>query len=186
MSSFYRDPRLSDNARYILYIHVPTDNQMREVYQQRINDHNDSLVSNSHPDSGFDLLVEEDQMMELQKANKVDFKVKCEMLERVDNHCWVPCAFYLYPRSSISKTKFRLANNVGVIDSGYRGNLMGMFDVIYATENVLCEKNTRLLQICTATLEPFKIVMIHNDAGLSSTTRNEGGFGSTGGVANDS
>lgn len=177
--------RVSDNARYTLYMHVPTDNQMREVYQQRINDHNESLISNSHPDSGFDLMVESDQMMEVHKVNKVNFKVKCEMLEKVNNN-WVPSAFYLYPRSSISKSKFRLANNVGVIDSGYRGNLMGMFDVTYSTENVFCEKSTRLIQICTATLEPFKIVMIDNDINMSLTTRNEGGFGSTGGMVNDS
>lgn len=183
MASLY--PRVSDNTKFILYMYVPTDNQMREVYQQRIHDHNESIVSNSHPDSGFDLMVESDQMMEVHKVNKVDFKVKCEMLEKVGNH-WEPSAFYLYPRSSISKTKFRLANNVGVIDSGYRGNLMGMFDVIYSTENVFCEKNTRLLQICTGTLEPFKVIMIENDINLTLTERNDAGFGSTGGVANNS
>ena len=31
--------------------------------------------------------------------------------------------FYVYPRSSISKTPLRMANSVGIIDSGYRGNL---------------------------------------------------------------
>ena len=38
--------------------------------------------------------------------------------------------YYMYPRSSLSKTKLRLANSVGIIDSGYRGNLIGMFDLI--------------------------------------------------------
>jgi dUTPase len=33
-------------------------------------------------------------------------------------------SYYLYPRSSLSKTSFQLANSVGVIDAGYRGNLM--------------------------------------------------------------
>ena len=31
--------------------------------------------------------------------------------------------YYLYPRSSISKTPLILANSVGIIDSGYRGNI---------------------------------------------------------------
>ena len=30
-------------------------------------------------------------------------------------------SYYLYPRSSISKLNIRLANSVGIIDSGYRG-----------------------------------------------------------------
>ena len=81
---------------------------------------------------------------------------------------------------SISKTKFRLANNVGIIDSGYRGNLIGMFDVLYSNMPVKCEKGTRLLQICTPTLEPFKIVMVESDNDLSTTNRGSSGLGSTG------
>ena len=37
--------------------------------------------------------------------------------------------FYLYPRSSTgSKTPIRLSNSVGIIDSGYRGELMAFLD----------------------------------------------------------
>jgi dUTPase len=39
--------------------------------------------------------------------------------------------YYMYPRSSLSKTKLRLANSVGIIDSGYCGFLIGMFDIFY-------------------------------------------------------
>ncbi len=46
-----------------------------------------------------------------------------------------------------------------------------------------CESNLRLLQICTPTLEPFKVVLVNDDSALSNTQRGEGGFGSTGGVA---
>ena len=41
----------------------------------------------------------------------------------------------MYPRSSLSKTMLRLANSVGIIDAGYRGHLIGMFDVINNEEN---------------------------------------------------
>ena len=43
----------------------------------------------------------------------------------------------MYPRSSIYKTPLRLANNTGIIDSGYRGNLMGAFDNISPV--VICQ-----------------------------------------------
>ena len=44
---------------------------------------------------------------------------------------YTPCGYYLYPRSSTgSKTPLRLSNSIGVIDSGYRGNLIACFDNI--------------------------------------------------------
>ena len=36
-----------------------------------------------------------------------------------------PCSYFMYPRSSISKTPLRLINSVGIIDKDYRGNVMG-------------------------------------------------------------
>ena len=36
----------------------------------------------------------------------------------------------LFPRSSVSKTNLRLCNSVGVIDSGYRGEIIFKFDRI--------------------------------------------------------
>ena len=32
--------------------------------------------------------------------------------------------YYLYPCSSIVKTPFKVANTVGIIDSGYRGEVI--------------------------------------------------------------
>ena len=43
--------------------------------------------------------------------------------------------FYLHPRSSISKTKLRLANSTGIIDAGYRGHIMAMFDINDQVQN---------------------------------------------------
>ena len=170
-------------VKYVLYMYVSTYNDVTNQNEERINSHNESLQENTFMDSGFDILVSEEQTMFTNKVNKVDFKIKCEMKTQDSSGQWVPTAFYMYPRSSISKSKFRLANNVGIIDSGYRGNLMGMFDVIYSQENVICEKGTRLLQICSPTLEPFKIVFVESDSQLSTTQRGDGGFGSSGGTS---
>jgi dUTP pyrophosphatase len=84
----------------------------------------------------------------------------------------------LFPRSSNSKTDLYLTNHVGVIDSGYRGEIMfkyrgvrGLLDAkIYA-------KNERVGQLI---ILPYpQIELIESDT-LSETERGDGGFGSTG------
>jgi len=94
-----------------------------------------------------------------------------------------PVGYYMYPRSSLSKTPLRLANSVGIIDSGYRGNLCAKFDVLYDPSEWVCEKNHRLLQICSGTLKPFRVEIVDNVEDLNKngdTERGSGGFGSTG------
>lgn len=95
--------------------------------------------------------------------------------------------YYLYPRSSIVKTSMRLANSVGIIDSGYRGEVMAVVDK-HDTSNdwktVLkrdCKQYDRLFQICAGDLQPFRVEIVDNESELSCITeRGCGGFGSTG------
>ena len=75
-----------------------------------------------------------------------------------------------------------LANHTGIIDSGYRGNLIGAFrwlndDVNALSYNVV--QHTRLLQACHPTLCPIYVVLVEDNQ-LSSSERGAGGFGSTG------
>lgn len=86
------------------------------------------------------------------------------------------CSYYLYPRSSISKTPLRMSNSMGIIDAGYRGEIIAKVDNLTDTDYIL-EKGVRLFQICDASLEPIEIKIVDS---LSETTRGEGGFGSTG------
>jgi dUTP pyrophosphatase len=91
--------------------------------------------------------------------------------------------YYMHPRSSVSKTKLRLANATGIIDSGYRGHLMGMFDLINVSvnEEYVVEKYDRLLQICAPGLVPIVVEVVNSIEELGSQTeRGAGGFGSTG------
>jgi dUTP pyrophosphatase len=85
----------------------------------------------------------------------------------------------MYPRSSTGlKTPLRLANSVGVIDAGYRGNYIAVFDNV-RTEPFSVEQGQRLVQICPPNLTyPLKVVLV-DDLG-AQTLRGEGGFGSTG------
>lgn len=95
--------------------------------------------------------------------------------------------YYLYPRSSIVKTSIRLANSVGIIDSGYRGEIMAVVDK-HDTSNdwktVLnrdCKQYDRLFQICAGDLKPFRVEIVESECELSCVTeRGDGGFGSTG------
>jgi dUTPase len=138
-------------------------------------------------------------------VNKVNFKVKCcaRMFTKniginnnniIDDHnvninnnfFYTP--FYTYARSSMSKTPLRLANNQGIIDAGYRGPLIGMFDCIYQNNDTYrkdydwyMDAYSRMLQICAPGLVPIyvEIVSSVNELG-PNTARGEGGFGSTG------
>jgi dUTP pyrophosphatase len=142
------------------------DNEMIEYYENKIKEHN---FAGSHPNSGFDLGSPVSVQASVGELFKLDFKVKGAMYDGD-----IPLGYYLYPRSSIIKTGCRLANSVGIIDSGYRGNIMAYFDVI-KNDNV--EVYQRLVQICAPDLGPFKVELVDS---LDETERGEGGFGSTG------
>lgn len=83
---------------------------------------------------------------------------------------------FLMPRSSVSKKSLILTNCVGVIDSGYRGEIMGKFrsttDVIPAVYKE-GERFVQLVIIKLADIEP-----VEADE-LDPSDRGEGGFGST-------
>lgn len=86
-------------------------------------------------------------------------------------------AYWMLPRSSLSKTPLRLANSVGLIDAGYRGTLQAAVDV-KAPHYV--ENTTRLFQIAAADLLPFDDIQIVSEIPGGPTLRGAGGFGSTG------
>ena len=122
-------------------------------------------------------------IVEPNKAHFIDYQIKTEMLYYNKSLTSVSNSpFYMYPRSSFSKTPLILGNHVGIIDSGYRGNLIGAFKFLpndkYAT-NYTIEKEQRLLQICHPTLCPIYVILAENDD-LQVTERGSGGFGSTG------
>jgi dUTP pyrophosphatase len=93
----------------------------------------------------------------------------------------VPVAFYLYPRSSTgTKTPLRLANSVGIIDSGYRGPLIAAFDNGNEDDFQIQDKQ-RLVQICAPDLSyPIYVILVDSEEELGKTNRGSGGFGSTG------
>jgi dUTPase len=144
-----------------------TDQDISTWYDNRIREHNNK-VTQPYPDSGFDLACPIDLPIS-EGIYTLDLKVKGAMYRN-----GIPCAYVMYPRSSMAKTPLRLANHVGIIDSGYRGNIKAMLDVKHRTE---LEKKNRYLQLCHPTLEPF---IVERVCSLDDTVRGSGGFGSSG------
>lgn len=107
-----------------------------------------------------------------------------------DNKCWVyhtGLAFQLpsghgmliFPRSSNRKTNCYLPNSVGVLDSGYRGELMVCFKERDMNNYRFppYKPGDRIAQIC---IIPYpRIEFVEVDA-LDDSERGDGGFGSTG------
>ena len=145
---------------------------------------------NYDSDSGLDLYVLEDTTLTLGETKKLDLGIQCEMLQRESGTSTLP--YYLYPRSSFSKTPLILGNHVGIIDKDYRGNILAVVKFmptynifqrfikegeISFNETYTIKKGTRLFQICANDLLPFSYVIVDT---LSDTSRGERGLGSTG------
>lgn len=156
-------------------------------------------------DSGIDLFVPEDIIVKSKSTGTtIDMKISCEALKEDTNQYvnnirtvfrnnttedlselvneltnidikYKNCSYYLYPRSSISKTPLRMSNGTGIIDAGYRGNIIAKVDNISENDYKI-EKGTRLFQICDVSLDEIDIKIVDE---LSCTTRGDGGFGST-------
>jgi dUTP pyrophosphatase len=83
----------------------------------------------------------------------------------------------VFPRSSIRKTDLSLTNCVGVIDSGYRGELQATFRKHKGVASTTYEVGDRVAQIMIIPHPPIEFDAVDE---LSDTERGEGGFGSTG------
>lgn len=161
----------------VLRLAVP-DPDLRKKYEEVIQKHNEKLFADSFPNSGFDLLVASTTNVSSHgEANFVSMGVKCEMLF-MNRH---PCGYFMFPRSSMSKTPLMLANHTGIIDAGYRGFIAGAFRSMDTNPpyRYMLEANTRIVQLCHPSLCPLYVVLI-DEADLTRSIRGEGGFGSTG------
>ena len=123
-------------------------------------------------DSGIDLYFPDTITIDPGETKRIDLKIRCEaMRDYVSN-----TSYYLYPRSSIVRTPLRMSNSVGIIDAGYRGNIMVIVDNV-SDEDYTVSVGTRLVQICGPQLEALSFTIVNQ---LSETSRGEGGLGSTG------
>ena len=187
---------MATHYQLTLYVN-PQKAALHEAYQAHVDQHNRKQENNPLPDSGFDLLLPDaiehnyDDQTPLPTL-MVDHHVtavltrtnKTKSQKQPSQHA---SPFYLYPRSSLSKTRLRLANSVGIIDAGYRGHLIAALDVLPSqnqekehTLTTLALQRQRLVQVCAPDLGPIHVTLAplgqtHDDL----TQRDSGGFGST-------
>ncbi len=102
----------------------------------------------------------------------------------------------IHPRSSISKYNLVLANSIGLIDGGYRNEILLRFKYMFQPEDMflvpdagamkiygrvnpetIYKKGDKICQIKACETTPIEFVPVDD---LSVTERNMGGFGSSG------
>lgn len=147
--------------------------------------------TNYSDDAGLDLFVQAETFCQPRQITYINHGISCEMVERTEKYEEsyeddIPLLhvseknvpYLLVPRSSISKTPLIMANSIGIIDAGYRGNIIA---AVYNTSSeqypYIIKAGTRLFQIVSPALKPFDVKIVRS---LSETLRGSGGFGSTG------
>jgi len=158
------------------------DSQLTDMYASRVLMHNSQMYNNDNPDAGFDLLTPFETHCMGGNVTKINFSVQCSARMVCENGKTYNTGFFMMPRSSLSGTPLRLANCVGVIDSGYRGNLMGKFDCLAGVDgNYFVSRYDKLLQVVAPGMVPIYVTIVNctNELG-DNTERGSGGFGSTG------
>ena len=189
-----------------IYIN-PQQVALCEKYKTAIENHNQSVlpciignsISNQYFNAGFDLFCPYEILIGHKKVEKINHYVICSMRRfdcgsglsksgegglidiKKSSH---PVSYYMYPRSSTgTKTPLRLANSVGIIDSGYRGNIIAAFDNVDNDTDITygVETYQRLVQLCPPDIShPMYVRLVDDIKLLGETTRGDGGFGSTG------
>ena len=119
-------------------------------------------------DSGLDIYIVENQIINPGETIRLKLGISCENLESK--------SYFLMPRSSLSKTPLRLANSVGLIDAGYRGEIMAAVDNIKDFAYKI-KIGQRLFQIVALDGSAIRFELSNH---LSKTSRGDSGFGSTG------
>lgn len=163
---------------YVLKI-KPLTHEIRKLYENQKLTHKD--------DAGVDIYNSNEIINVKYSPNKnieqfkIDFKIQCEVVKNYldENNKIIKSiniSYLLVPRSSIVKTPFRMSNSIGIIDAGYRGNLMAYVDRLNNSD--ILRENERLFQIVLPNLKPIDRIEIVDE--LSSSSRGTGGFGSTG------
>ena len=135
-------------------------------------------------DSGIDLFCTENVQIKHGESAKINFGISCELLcvhKEWNGSQSKPynVSYLLLPRSSIIKTPLRLANSVGLIDAHYQNNISAFVDNIKMEGHFDVVKGTRLFQLVTPDLIPFKSLEVVKEFTKPELNR-KGGYGSTG------
>lgn len=159
----------SNKKMSALYIYTDNDALRSMLYDMENN--------RRSTDSGFDVPMLQEEVNVVLHTFNLNIKVAALQHNRP-----VPCL--LLPRSSLSGTPFRMANSIGLIDMGYRGNVKAKVDVLPGKPvgGYSVSHGDRLFQLCQGNFMPWdNVIIVENENDLPSPpdNRGEGGFGST-------
>ena len=174
-----------------IYVDDETYPGLRSKYEVACDEHNERVkpwlegkISVAF-DAGFDLFTPSTGWIKPTNGAcvKIPQGIRCSMIRQgnKENERW-SVGYYLYLRSSIgAKTPLRLANHTGVIDAGYRGEIIALFDQVGNQPFSIPSSYQRLVQLCPPDLSfPTLVELVKNKSDLGETERGEGGIGSTG------
>ena len=123
---------------------------------------------NRFSDSGYDLHI----IKKIKEKNGVHFYDTGIKIEPENGFY-----FDLVARSSISKTGWMLANNVGIIDASYRGSIIAALKPVSDNpDDLQSQLPMKLLQLIPRQL--ILMTPVYNE-NMNNTIRSEGGFGSS-------
>ena len=149
---------------------------MRDQYLVAADKYNSKKIEER--DSGFDLFCDTDYIITRQ-SQFLKFGVLSACARKGDSGL-LNRAYWLMPRSSMSKTNMICSNSKGLIDSGYRGSIMGAVRLVGDVDAEAVSANTRLFQLVSGSAKPWTYVHIVDELPTPLTERGSGGFGSTG------
>jgi dUTP pyrophosphatase len=158
--------KIGQSSMNTFYIKLVDENKLVSSYSKGI--------TNYTTDCGYDLYCPDELTIPAKAVSfKIDLKIQTKMEDRDHNNV----GYKLYPRSSMgAKTPLRLCNSIGVIDPGYRGNLMMFVDNVSDTDYTV-QIGDRLGQAVCFTGVPIISRVVDQ---LDTTDRGDHGFGSTG------
>lgn len=130
-------------------------------------------------DAGMDLVVTSKEVSEVDGQIIYGFGLAFEI---PDKHVGL-----IFPRSSVFKQDITLSNCVGVIDSGYRGEVKAVFNFTPVGQQLFESRRDNELRVydigeraCQMIILPYPMVELEEVTELSDSARGSGGFGSTG------
>lgn len=146
-------------------------NQKMIEYYQYIVDNCDSS------ESCINICMPTSYLLENQTVTKCGLGISCEM---IDCNTGKNIGYYMNANYAILPETVHLANNVGIIDAGYRGEMIAMFrhqsnDTDSPTINI--GAGSSVIRICTPDLYPMRVELVDT---LSESDRGTNGIGSTG------
>ena len=120
-------------------------------------------------DAGMDLFSIEEKIIKPGEASLILTGIKIELPKNTEAQ--------IRPRSGLAlKNSITVLNSPGTIDEGYRGEI-GVIIINHGKGDFKVEKHMKIAQMVIKPVLKARVIEVQD---ISSSDRNEGGFGSTG------